>query len=170
MGCGVGILDEVGKDLGVRLAPERVTPALELLAKLLEVLHDPVVHHGDATVTAHMRVRVGHRGPAVRCPTRVADAARGRIVQVRKLGLEARDLAHAARHVKARGPALAHLERHARRVVASILKPLEPIDENSLGSVCASVANDSAHGFPPCPCARPRSGTGDMSFSHGNKG
>ena len=60
MGCDAGILDEVGKDLGVRLAPERVAPALELLAKLLEVLHDPVVHHSDAAVTAHMRVRIGH--------------------------------------------------------------------------------------------------------------
>ena len=73
----VGLLDEVGEDLGVGVGAEHVAGGGELLAQLGEVLHDAVVDDGDAPVAAHVRVCVGGRGTAVGGPARVADAAGG---------------------------------------------------------------------------------------------
>ena len=150
--CGaalIGLLDEVGEDLGVGIALEHVAAARELLAQLGEVLDDAVVHHGDAAVAAGMRMRVGHAGASVRGPARVADAARRARVDIHELGLQARNLAHAADHVEHGAPALGALQRDARRVIAAVLQALEPGDQDVLRCVGTGVTNDAAHMHTP---------------------
>ena len=146
------------EDLRVGLAGEAVAAGLELRAELGEVLDDAVVDHRDAAVAAGVGMRVGRRGAAVRRPARVADAAGAGVVAVRELGLEARDLAHPAHDVQAGRPAPGPrraLERHARRVVAAVLEPLEPGDEDVLRCIRSGVSDDSAH-ERILPADRPR--------------
>ena len=140
----VRLLDEVGEHLGIGVAREAVTAALELLAQLGEVLDDAVMDDGDAAVAARVRVRVGHGGAAVRRPARVADAARRVAVEVLELGFEAGDLAHTAEDVESR--AVAPLERDARGVVPAVLEALEAPDEDVLRLLASGITNDSAHG------------------------
>ena len=146
----VGVLDEVREDLGVRVGAELVAGGRELLAELREVLDDPVVDDGDAAVAAHVRVRVGGGGAPVGGPAGVADAAGGALLIALEFGGEAGDLAHAADHVEAGLPVGAgDLERHARRVVASVLHARQALDEDLLRLVLAGESDDAAHTVVP---------------------
>ena len=91
-----------------------VAATLQLFAQLGEVFDDAVVDDGDTTVAAGVGVSVNDGGLAVGSPTGVADTAGSVAVDVGKLALQARDLAHAADDVEVRRGALAHLERDAR--------------------------------------------------------
>ena len=79
----IRFLDQMGYDLGIGLAAERMATGLELLAQLGVVLDDAVVHDCDIARARRMWVRVGLRRPSVRRPTRVADAARAQKVEMR---------------------------------------------------------------------------------------
>ena len=94
-------------------------------------------------------------------PTSVADTAGSVAVDVGKLALQARDLAHAADDVEVRRGALAHLERDARGVIAAILHTLEARDQDVLCNIRAGVADNSAHRINPfvrLTAKRPRTG------------
>ena len=67
-------LDEVRDDLGVGLGDELVALPLELLLEIEVVLDDAVVNHDDLAGAVAVRMRVLLGRPAVRGPTRVADA------------------------------------------------------------------------------------------------
>ncbi len=145
----VGLLHEVGEDLGVGLALELVAALLELGAQLLEVLHDAVVHDGDAAVAAGVRVGVHDGGLAVGGPAGVADAADGVAAHLLELGLQARDLAHATDDAEARGGPLRLLQGNAGGVIAAVLHAFEAVDKDALCDVRAGIANDSTHRVLP---------------------
>ncbi len=152
---GVGLLHQVGDHLGVGVALEGVAARGELLAQLGEVLDDAVVHHGDVAGARGMGMRVGLGGPAVGGPARVADAAGAREVEVGQRVGEPRHLPLAADHLER----AVLLDGDARRVVAAVLQPRQPLDEDALGRVGPRVAHDSAHKRScqvTCVAGRPR--------------
>ena len=138
-------LDQVRDDLGVGLGHERVPLLLKLPLQIEVVLDDPVVDDDDAPGAVAMRMRVLLGRPAVRRPARVADA----VVPVERVDredlFEARQLAGAAPQLDL---AVAH-DRDARRVVAAILEPPQPVDQNRQNLLLADVADDPAH-VNPC--------------------
>ena len=113
MRLGISLFDQMREDLGIRLALKVMAAALQLLAQLGEVLDDAVVDDGDATVAAGVGMGVNDGGLAVGGPTGVTDTAGSVAVDVGKLALQARNLAHAADDVEVRRGTLAHLERDA---------------------------------------------------------
>ena len=158
---GISLFDQMREDLGIGLALKVVAAALQLFAQLGEVLDDAVVDDGDTTVAAGVGVSVNDGGLAVGGPTGVADTAGSVAVDVGKLALQARDLAHAADDVEVRRGALAHLERDARGVIAAILHTLEACDQDVLCNIRAGVADNSAHRINPfvrLTAKRPRTG------------
>ena len=142
---GIGLFDQVRKDLGVGLALKVMAAALQLLTQLGEVLDDAVVDDGDATVAAGVGMGVDNGGLAVGSPAGVADAAGGVAVDIGKFALQARDLAHAANDVEVSRRALAHLECDARGVIAAIFHTLKARDKDILCNIRAGVADNSAH-------------------------
>ena len=138
----VGVLDQVRDDFGVRLRAERVPCREQLFAPLAVVLDDPVEDDRELTVVAGgERVSVLLGDAAVRRPARVADAGRrdgseplGRDLQV----LEVADGADV------REPVVLE-QRDAGRVVAAVLEPLEPAQEERLRGARADVSDDPAH-------------------------
>ena len=149
MRLGISLFDQMREDLGIGLALKVMAAALQLLAQLGEVLDDAVVNDGDAAVTARVRVSVGDGRLAVGGPASVANAAGCVAVDVGKLALQARNLAHATNDVEVRRSALAHLERDARGVIAAILHTLKTRDQDVLCNIRAGVADDSAHRINP---------------------
>ena len=144
MRLGISLFDQMREDLGIGLALKVVAAALQLFTQLGEVLDDAVVDDGDTTVAAG-----------------VADTAGSVAVDVGKLALQARDLAHAADDIEVRRGALAHLERDARGVIAAILHTLEARDQDVLCNIRAGVADNSAHRINPfvrVTARRPRTG------------
>ena len=137
-------LDQVRDDLGVGLGDERVPFLLELLLQVEVVLDDAVVHDDDAAGAVAMRVGVLLGRAAVRRPARVADA----VVPVQRVVgddlFELRELPGASpqldRAVADHG--------HAGRVVAAILEPPKPVDENREHLLLPDVSDDSAHNRP----------------------
>ena len=155
VGLRIALLNEVGEYLGVRLGLEDMSTGDELFAELRKVLDDAVVDDRDAAVAARVGVGIGDRGLAVGRPTRVADATSRLLVHVVKLGLETSDLAHATDHIKADLGAVAHLKRHARRIIAAVLETLQAINENVLYGFRAGIAYDSTHIALPPLCRAP---------------
>ena len=134
-------LDEVRDDLGVGLGDELVALLLQLLLQIEVVLDDAVVDDDDLAGAVAVRMGVLFGRPAVRRPARVADA----VVAGKRIGvddlLEVRQLAGAAAQVDR---AVAH-DRHARRVVAAIFEPPQPVDQHGHDVLRSDVSDDSAH-------------------------
>ena len=149
MCLAIGLFDQMCKDLGVSLALKVMAAALQLLAQFGEVLDDAVVDDGDTTVAAGVGMGVNDRRLAVSGPAGVADAAGGVAVDIGKLALQARDLAHAANNIEVRRGALAYLERDTRGVIAAILHTLKTRDQDVLCNIRAGVADNSAHRINP---------------------
>ena len=158
---GIGLFDQMREDLGISLALKVMAAALQLLAQLGEVLDDAVVDDGNAAVAAGVRMGVDDRGLAVGSPASVADTAGSVAIDIGKLALQTRNLAHAADDVEVRRSALAHLERNARGVIAAVLHALKACDQDVLCNIRAGVADDSAHRINPFvreTARRPRTG------------
>ena len=158
---GISLFDQMREDLGIGLALKVMAAALQLLAQLGEVLDDAVVDDGDATVAAGVGMGVNDGRLAVGRPTGVADTAGSIAVDVGKLALQARDLAHAANDVEVCRSALAYLERDARGVIAAIFHTLKARDQDVLCNIRAGIADNSAHRINPfvrVTARRPRTG------------
>ena len=142
--CGTlpSILDKVGDDLGVRVGDKRVTVAREIGAQLGVVLDDAVVHDGDATRAVQVRVSVAVGGGAMGGPTRMRDA-RGTHGICRLAAIDER--LDAARALHAVEVARRRDDLDARRVIASVLKRLQALEQELLCLVLAGVCDDSAH-------------------------
>ena len=135
------LLQQMRDALRVGVRGERVTPLVQALVELLEVLDDPVVDHGHPPVAVEVRMRVAFRRRSVRRPARVADRdgrRRGRLADEQRLQLG-----------ELPGP-LPHREtavhdRDARGVVPAILQPAQTFhhDRKRLGR--SDVADDAAH-------------------------
>ena len=138
----VRLLDQVGDRLGVGLGGERVTAGFEPVAQLAEVLDDPVVDDRDPAGAVAMRVRVEVVRPAMGRPPSVGEAEGGVRRPVGDRRLEVDQLA---------GPLLDEEvpgvvdQGDARRIVAAILEPLEPLDEDGARLSRTRVADDAAH-------------------------
>ena len=157
--AGVVLGDQMGDDLGVGLRREVRASGRQPIAQLGVVLDDPVEDDVDPVggVEVGVRVLLGH--PAVRCPASVADADR-------RLGIRERD----GRAVVGGGgtggngvaeerevPHRAHgldapvdEQGDAGRVVAAVLEPLEPAEEQLPAGTATDVSDDPAHSLPPC--------------------
>ena len=124
--------DEVRDDLGVGLGDEAVALLLELPLQVEVVLDDAVVHDDDLSGAVAVGVRVLLGRPAVRRPARVADA----VLAVERIDgedfFEPRQLAGAAPQLDR---AVAD-DRDAGRVVAAILEPPQPVDEDGERPSC----------------------------------
>ena len=134
-------LDQVRNDFRVRLGREAVSFGLELPAELKIILNDAVVDHDDGPVTVSVRVRVFFGGRAVGRPARVPDAV-GAVERVQaddffevpQLAFGSADFEHAVSY-----------HRQARRVVAAVLEPLQPFEDDGHHALVPDIADDSGH-------------------------
>ena len=112
------LLHEVGDDFGVGFRLEDVSLRRQLPFQLEVVLDDAVVHHHDPAAAVPVRVGVLLRWPAVRRPTRVAEAVLAVQRALSQRLFEVGQLAGATANV--------HVavvdDRDAGRVVATILE------------------------------------------------
>ena len=137
----VDLPDEMGQDFGVRLGAELVPGLQQLGPENLIVFDDPVVDQRQPPGLVEMRVRVLVRGTAVRGPASVGNAdLPGGGMLFEQVG----------EHLDAPG-ALADFELaavnggEARRVVAAIFQPPQPVQQDGGRRCLADVADDSAH-------------------------
>ena len=138
----VGVLDEVGHDLRVRLGLEDVSAGHQLVAQLAEVLDDAVVDDGDPAGAVAVRMGVEVARPAVRGPARVAEADAGTRRLAAEGVLEDRHLAGSLLHEQV---AVLGDEGDAGGVVAPVLEPPQPVEQDGAGFSRSGVSDDSAH-------------------------
>ena len=95
-------------------------------------------------VAAHLRVRVARVRRAVRRPARVGDAERAARPAATRRSSRAREIFPAA--LRTSSP-LPFMQRDAGRIVAAILQPLEPLDQQRRALPRSDVSDDSAHSY-----------------------
>ena len=133
--------DLVGEHLGVGLAREAVAGGGERRLALREVLEDAVVDDDDLAAAVRLRVRVGLGRPPVRRPARVPDSGAARRGAAGELLDEVAELS--GRPVDRE---VAVGERgDPGRVVAAVLEPLQPVEQERAGLTGSDVSNDAAH-------------------------
>jgi hypothetical protein len=137
-----GVLDQVGDDLGVGVAPQRVAGAGEIGAQLLEVLDDAVVDDGDAAAAIQVGVSVPVGRGAVRGPTRVRDAGVAHQVGGAAPLHQGGNPAGALHAVQL---AVTGEDVDPRRVIAAVLKGGKAGEQVVLRLLLSRVANDSTH-------------------------
>uniref|UniRef100_A0AAG5DR65 Uncharacterized protein n=1 Tax=Anopheles atroparvus TaxID=41427 RepID=A0AAG5DR65_ANOAO len=131
------VVDELRDRLRVGVRLERVPAQLEELLDVLVVRHDAVVHHDERVrVVRALRVRVELARGAVRGPAGVrdADVRLARLAEVDRFGrladgvLQHLHLAGALEQQDA-GVGRDPVNGDARRVVATVLEPLQPVQQ-----------------------------------------
>ncbi len=134
---------QVHHDLGIGLRGELVAIGLKLVAQLVVILDDAVVHQRHLVADGHgMCVTV--TGHPVRGPARVGDAADAADRLLFQQFLQRPDLAHDP-------PALDgafHLHGDAGRIVAPILERPEARDQDAADFTPGGSRDDAAHGQP----------------------
>ena len=119
-------LDQVRDDLRVRLGDERVPFLLELPLQIQVVLDDPVVDDDDAAGAVAVRMRVLLGRPAVRRPARVADA----VIPFERIVAITSSSRASLPALRRSSIAPVADDGDARRVVAAILEPPQPVDQD----------------------------------------
>jgi len=137
------LLDQVGDHLGVGLRDEDMTPGLQVTPELGKVFDDPVVDDHDLPGAVCMRVGVDDRGTAVGRPAGVADAEVADRHFFRNALDQGVDLGGAL--YQGCFPVLVVEDRDARRVVPTVLEPLQALDDDGRGLALAQVPDDPAH-------------------------
>jgi hypothetical protein len=136
------VVNTVRDHLGIRLGGELVAEPLELGPQLLVVLDDPVVHDRDP-FARDVRMRVALARHAMRGPAGVRDADfpvhRVRIQRV----LKRADFAYRPATLET---AVAVADDDARRVIAPVLEPAQPLDQVRHDVATGDGSNDSTHG------------------------
>ena len=135
-------MDAVRDHFGVGLGGERVAAGDEVGAQLLVVLDDAVVHDRDA-IARDVRVGVTLARHAVGGPARVGDAKEACGRRLGERLAQPRDLAHGP---EPREVTVALEHGDARRVVAAVLEPLQPVDQDRDHVPHRHRAYDSTHG------------------------
>ena len=142
------LADQMGEHLGVGLRVEMVAFALKAGAQGAVVLDDAVVDQRDVAGLVEMRVGVGLGGRAVGGPAGVGDA-RGGALAKRAAGHSAWALVveHGdfARGLGDDDPVVIE-HGDARRVIAAVFEPAQPVDEHGGRVRLADVSDDAAHG------------------------
>ena len=140
------------------------------------IFDDAVVHEGDVAGTVDVGMGVGGRRRAMCGPAGVRDpgrAGQGFAIEVITQALDPpRELANDERTavspvstvardspVSAVSPMAVH-HGHARGVVAAILEPAQPLQQNGSGVTRAHVPDDSTHARPSLQRDRTASGSG----------
>ncbi len=134
------VMDEVRHHLGVGLRLEHVAQGFQPLALFLMVLDDAVVHHGNAAA-GDVRMCIGLGHSAMGRPARVGNADNALEVLRENGTLHFGNAAHAAHALNG-----SIQDGHAGRVVAAILKALEPLREDGHDVTAGDGSDDSAHG------------------------
>ena len=134
-------------DLGVGFGREGVALRLELALQFEVILDDAVVHDDDAPRAVAVGMGIFLGWPAVRRPSRVADAIQAVNRPGLDLLLEVGELARRS----AQGDALRTYDRHARGVVAAIFHPPQSVEQHGHNRPRTDVPNDSAHTPLPIP-------------------
>jgi hypothetical protein len=140
-------------ELGVGVARDLGAALLEAGAQREVVLDDAVVDDDDRSRDVRMRVHLGW--PPVGRPARVTDADAAGQRSGRELRLEVPQLADRTDDLDVTA---LDVHRHARGVVAAVLEPLEPVDEDGRSLLRPDVPDDSTHTMPPALRASRRSG------------
>ena len=130
---------QVGDDLGVGLRAELRSFLLQLLAQFAEILDDAVVDDGEPVGGMGMRVAFGR--PTVGRPAGMADADGARERLAREPRLEIAQLAFGA----PAGELPAFQRGDAGGIVASVLEPLERIDQRGRDRLTPEYAHNSTH-------------------------
>ena len=143
LAVGQFVLDQERRDFGVGLGGEAMALGDQLFAQRLEILDDAVVDDGDARTG--VRMGVGLARPAVGRPAGVADADGSGERRGVEPGFEVLQLALGAQPGQPPG----FERRHAGRIVAAVLQPLQRRDDVARHRRASQNANDSAHA--PCP-------------------
>jgi hypothetical protein len=138
------LLDQVRQDLGVRLRSDTMAGGGQAIPDGAVILDDPVVHHGQLARAVRMGMGVHVRRLPMRRPAGVRNTDAAVEGGLRQPALQAGDLALGL--VDSEGPPVDH--RHARRVVAAILQPLQARQEHLARLTCPDVPDYSAHLFP----------------------
>ncbi len=144
-------LQQVGRDLGVGLGEQVVAGRLDLGPELGEVLDDAVVHQGDPTGVAEVRVGVDVVGGPVGGPPGVPDAGRGR--WQRLVGEHLLEVGELARALAPRDRAIGH-QRDPGGVVSAVLEASQALDDLRL--LVADVPHDPAHARESTGAVGPR--------------
>ena len=142
-------MDEVRGDLGVGLRAKGIALGQHLVLDGLEIFDDAIVNDRHAPARK-MRMRIGLGDASMRCPARVGYAD----VALQRFGgnflLELGNLAH---RTSERELITRIDDSDTGRVIAAVLEPLEPIDENIDHVSIGNRANNSAH-KATCPFLR----------------
>ena len=161
------LLDQVRQHFRVGLRAEHVAALGEGRAERAGVLDDAVVDERERAAAVGVRVRVDGVGRAVRGPAGVGDARVAGRQRRAQLLLERADLARGLVHLD---PAVRH-DRDARRVVAAVLEPLQPLEQQRGRVAGPGVAYDAAHERRPSStscCASAPVGASAMSRMMGS--
>ena len=145
---------EMGHDLGVGLGLEAGAQGDQLVAKLLEILDDAVMHDGDTV--GGMGMGVGLVRPAMGRPAGMADAHDSRQRRARQQGLEIGQLALGTAAVDM----AVHQGRDPGGIIAAIGQPLQPVDQKRRRGLPAENADDAAHGISSCSASTSASSPG----------
>jgi hypothetical protein len=163
------IVNAMRDHLGIGLRRELVAELGELVAQLLVILDDAVVHDRDA-VARDVRMGVALGRYAVRCPARVRDAQMTVDRRFVQRVLEHPDLAHGA---QATHLAAAIQDGDAGRVVAAVFQAAQALDQDGNDVSISDRADDSAHEWTPGPYLRAHctaAGKVKIAADHGLKG
>ena len=133
----------MGDDLGVGFRDELVALLNELALQVELVFDDAVVDDDDAAGAIAMGMGVLFRGPSVRSPACVANAKAALKRMLAQHFLQIAQLARCAPHLKSRAGWTAHGD--SRRVVATVLQPPQPFDDDRNYLLLADITDDSAH-------------------------
>src|SRR6266849_3852807 len=138
-------MNQVGDDFGIGFGHELVALGAQALAHLFVVLDDAIVHHRHAAGNVRMRVLL--RRHAVGGPARMRDPdVPGEALRAREL-LQLRDAAGRAHTAQRRPRSRRHSveDRDPGGVVAAILEPLQPLDEDGNDVTLGYRPDYSAH-------------------------
>jgi len=142
-----GFFDQVDQSLRVRLGPEFVAGLLQLGAQRVGILDDAVVDESDVAVAIGVRMGVGTGGSAVCGPAGVGDST----LPADRLGVQQLVQPGDASRQLPEHNAASILHRHARGVVAAVLKAMQPFNENRRRFADAGIAYDAAHRVSSSP-------------------
>ena len=141
--------DQVGEHLGVGLGDQLDAEVGQPVPQRSGVVDDAVVHDGDVTLGVHERVGVDVVGGAVSGPAGVADADLAGEPFRKRLG----QVPHPAGLLgdPEGRPRRAAEHREPGRVVAAVLEPGQPLQQQPRGLLPSDVSDDSAHVWSSFP-------------------
>ena len=135
-------LQELHNHLGVCFRLKAHPFRLQLFAQRQEVLDNAVVHHRHPAGHAHVGMRVTLGRLAMRRPARMANANVPHQRRFRQHALQVMQLAHIPAHGD-----MPVLRQHgnAGRVIATIFKPFQAVQDHGRGLARPKIPNNSTH-------------------------